>query len=502
MRHASAPPADSVVASSLAQGRLGIPSVLFFVMSAAAPLTVAAGGITAGYAITRQTGMPVAYLAIAAMIALFAVGYVQMSKHVVNAGAFYTYITRGLGRPAGAGGAFIALLAYNAMQIGLYGGFGVVLSQFLKSHLGWDVHWFAAALVGWALVAILGVLRVDLNGRVLAILLLAECAVAAVFAFVMVGHPADGQLTFSTLAPSHLWESGAGAALVTAIAGFVGIEATVVFSEETKDPKRTVARATYLAVGIIGLLYAGAAWAMSVATGPDQIVSRATEDGPQLLFNLVAPYVGTMVVFLGELLFITSLFAALLSFHNAVARYAFALGRERVLPASFGRTGRRTSAPVVGSVSQSILAVLVLAGYAISGVDAYIYLFFWITVVGGFGVLLLMVLTSIAVVAYFARRRHRENPFQVTFAPTLAAILLGGVLVLTVAQFDVLLGVDPSSPWRWVFPAAFLVAGVAGICWALVLRSRRPAVYRSIGYGVEADLQAPEARTSIAAGQA
>ncbi|GAA3750513.1 APC family permease [Micromonospora maritima] len=490
------------MASSLARNRLGIPAVLFFVLSAAAPLTVTAGGVTAGYAITGRTGMPVAYLAVAAMIALFAVGYVSMSRHVVNAGAFYTYITRGLGRPAGAGGAFVALLAYNAMQVGLYGGFGVVLSQFLASHAGWDVHWLASALIGWVLVAALGVLRVDLNGRVLAFLLITECAVAAVFSAVMVGHPAGGELTFSTLAPSHLWESGAGAALVTAITGFVGIEATVVFSEETKDPRRTVARATYLAVGIIGLLYAGAAWAMSVATGPDRIVARATEDGTQLLFNLVGPYVGQTVVTLGELLFITSLFAALLSFHNAVARYGFALGRERVLPAALGRTGRQTGAPIVGSLSQTALALVVLIAYAVAGADPYVHLFFWVTVTGGLGVLILMVLTSVAVVAYFASRSRGESRFQVAVAPAVAAILLGAVLVLTVSQFDVLLGVDPSSPWRWVFPATYLAAAVIGVAWALVLRQRRPDVYRGIGYGVDAGTEAARQQPAVAGSRA
>ena len=40
--------------------------------------------------------------------------------------------------------------------------------------------------------------------------------------------------------------------LVLAIAGFVGFEATVVLSEEAKDPKRTIARATHWAVIIAG----------------------------------------------------------------------------------------------------------------------------------------------------------------------------------------------------------------------------------------------------------
>ncbi|HET6549354.1 MAG TPA: hypothetical protein VFG79_12895 [Solirubrobacter sp.] len=44
-----------------------------------------------------------------------------MSHHVADAGAFYTYVTRGLGRVAGVVTAFGALVSYNAMQVGIYG---------------------------------------------------------------------------------------------------------------------------------------------------------------------------------------------------------------------------------------------------------------------------------------------------------------------------------------------------------------------------------------------
>jgi Amino acid permease. len=52
-------------------------------------------------------------------LALFSVGYVAMSKHIVNAGAMYAFVTRGLGRHAGVAAALIALVAYNALQLGL-----------------------------------------------------------------------------------------------------------------------------------------------------------------------------------------------------------------------------------------------------------------------------------------------------------------------------------------------------------------------------------------------
>ncbi|MEV4824548.1 APC family permease [Micromonospora sp. NPDC049274] len=484
------------VTAVLARGRLGIPSVVFFVIAAAAPLTVIAGGATTGYAVTGVTGIPVSYLVVAAVLALFAVGYVAMSRRIVNAGAFYTYVTRGLGRPAGVAAAMVALLAYNAMQIGLYGGFGAVLAQFLKSQYGWDTTWWACALIAWAVVAVLGLMRIDLNGKVLAVMLVAECAVALVFDAVMVSHPASGTVTFDTLAPSHVFAAGIGAALVTAITGFVGFEGTVVFSEETKDPRRTVPRATYIAVAITGLLYGLSAWAMSVATGPDRIVEAARADGTDLIFSLVSPHLGASVVTIGRILFITSLFAALPSFHHTVARYLFALGRERVLPAALGRTSRRTGAPKGGSILQSITALAVLIGYAVAGADPVVHLFFWVTVTGGLGVLVLMTVTSAAVVGFFARTGHTEGPWRAAVAPLIAMLALSSILAITVREFDTLLGVSPHSPLRWLFPAVYGGAALAGAAWALILRATKPAIYRTIGLGAEsatASLRSPDA---------
>lgn len=72
------------VSTALAADRLGVPAVVFFVMSAATPLTVVAGVITLAYAITGLLGLPLAFLLIGALLALFGVGYVAMSRHVAN----------------------------------------------------------------------------------------------------------------------------------------------------------------------------------------------------------------------------------------------------------------------------------------------------------------------------------------------------------------------------------------------------------------------------------
>ncbi|MET7808547.1 APC family permease [Micromonospora chersina] len=484
------------VSAVLARGRLGIPAVVFFVVAAAAPLTAVAGGATTGYAVTGVLGIPLAYLVVAAVLALFAVGYVAMSRRIVNAGAFYTYVTRGLGRPAGVAAAIVALLAYNSMQIGLYGVFGAVLSRFLNDRFGMDTSWWLCAVIACAVIAVLGLLRIDLNGKVLAVLLIAECVIALVYDAVMVARPVnDLGVSFDTLAPDNLIGPGIGAALVTGIAGFVGFEGTTVFAEETKDPKRTVPRATYIAVAVTGLLYGLSAWAMSVATGPDQIVAAAQTEGTDLIFNLVAPHLTSSLVTLGRWLFITSLFAALLSFHHTVARYAFALGRERVLPSVLGRTSRRTGAPKAGSILQTALALVVLTGYVLADADPIVHLFFWLTSLGALGVLILMTATSVAVVSYFTRIAHRDGMWRTALAPFLSALALGAILAVTVEQFDTLLGVDPTSPLRWLFPASYALAAATGLAWAFTLRAARPDVYQTIGLGADsatAPLRTPD----------
>jgi amino acid transporter len=492
----------SKVTAVLAQGRLGVWPVVCLVLAAAAPLTVVFGGATTGFAVTGITGIPVSYLAIGVILAVFAAGYVAMSRKIVNAGAFYTYVSHGLGRPSGVGASFVAVLAYNAMQIGLYGGLGPVLGLFLHSRFDVSAPWYVWAFAGWAIVAVLGVLRIDINGRVLAVLLVAEIITAVIFSVVAVAHPAGAHVSFDTLSPRHLVGAGIGAALAIAITGFVGFENTAVFSEESKNPRRTIAIATFIAVAIIAVLYGFGAWSMTVGTGPDHIVQRSTQEGTELFFNLAAPYVGQLLVDLGHVLFVTSLFAALLSFHNTAARYHFALGREGVLPRFLGRTSARTRAPWTGSLVQTILAAIVLGVYAAQGWDPITRLFFWITVLGGLGVLILMAGTSIAVIGYFAHRANRDGVswWSALIAPVLAAIALTGVLGVTLRQFATLLGVAPTDPLRWQFPGLYLVAAVIGVVWALFLRVKKPQVWAGIGRGANSVLTEPARRETAAAG--
>ena len=458
--------------------------MVFFGVAGAAPLTVIIGSISAIYAIIGNTALPVVYLVVAAILSIFTVGFVAMSRHIVNSGAFYSYISHGLGRVIGVGAAFVALPAYSLMQIGLFGLFGSATSSIL-AEFGFKVSWYACALAAWLLVSVLGLLWVDLSGKVLAILLVAEISLVLLYDLVMIFNPHNGHVSVSTLSLRPLFTPEVGSMLVLAVAGFVGFEATVVLSEEAKDPKKTIARATHIAVIIAGLLCGVSAWAMSVNTGPGNIAAVAKAHTTDLVFFLVSKHLPVILVDVGYVLFVTSVFAALLAFHAAVARYQFALGREGVLPSAWGRTHPRTGAPLVGSITQSLLAVIVLSAYAYTGAEPLRYIFAWLTTIGGLGVLILMWAASAAVIAFFIRNPRRESVWRAQIAPFLAFMLLSVVLAATVIGFGSLLQVPGNSPFQWLIPVLYVATAVVGFVWAIGMRATRPEAYLAIGRGAD-----------------
>jgi amino acid transporter len=476
----------------VAERRLGTWQIFIIAVSAMTPLTVVAGALPLGYGQVEEKGIPVAYILVAAVLGVFAVGLAAMSRHVPNSGAFYAYAASGISRPAGVGTAFVALLAYNAMQIGLYGAFGVAAHNAMAI-FGIQVSWVIWALLGWALIAVLGRLNIDLNARILTVLVCAEVLIVLVFDFAMVTHPAGGSVSFETLNPGLIASAGGVALLVAAVAGMVGFEAPLVYAAEARDPRRTVARAIALTLLVAAVLYGGTAWVMSVVAGPDQIVAIAGDHLDDLFFFLPDPYLPTVIIDLGRIFFATSLFAAMLAFHHTVARYALTVAREGVLRPSLAQT--RDGVPVTASFAQSSVALAVLLLFGLFGWNPTTDLFFFGTVSGGLGVLVLMVIASVAVIRYFRRDGHGESRWRRAIAPWISAVFLIVILLLTVVSFGILLDSDNLLK-VWSPPLAFLVLFLAGVRWGRKLRLQRPEVYAVIGTGHAPDPAPPAPATA------
>ncbi|NEE53824.1 amino acid transporter, partial [Streptomyces sp. SID8455] len=160
-------------APTLRKGTLGTADIAFFVISAAAPLTVMAG-VAPIALLLGGIGAPVGYLVAGITLAIFAVGFTTMSRHVRSAGAFYAYITRGLGKPVGIAAALIAMLGYNGMEIGVYGLLGSATADTAHALWGVDVPWLPVSLLGLLLIWYGGFRSIDFGAKLLGVLLLAE----------------------------------------------------------------------------------------------------------------------------------------------------------------------------------------------------------------------------------------------------------------------------------------------------------------------------------------
>ena len=132
---------------SLSTGR-----VVFIVIAAAAPMAAMVGNVPIGLMYGNGAALPVAFVIALAVLLCFSVGYAQMSRKVVNSGAFYTYVARALGKPLGVGAAYVALTAYTAMAIGLAGGFGYFMEQLVIGAGGPSIPWYVFTGIGIAIV--------------------------------------------------------------------------------------------------------------------------------------------------------------------------------------------------------------------------------------------------------------------------------------------------------------------------------------------------------------
>jgi amino acid transporter len=446
-------------------GRLGTGGIVFMVIAAAAPLTVLAGNVPLAVGIGPGVGAPVGFLIASVVLLLFAVGFVTMTPHVKEAGAFFAYVTLGLGKRAGMGIALVALVAYTAIQVGVYGFLGWAANDLVTFYGGPQLPWWLYSLLTITIVAALGYRHIELSATVLGIALVLEITVVVVMdAAIFLSGGAEG-ISLTSFTPDALLSGPLGVAVLFALTGFIGFEATAVFRDEARDPERTIPRATYLAVLIIGIFYTVSSWAMILGDGPSKAVAvaeRTLAGEGNMLLDTAQLYIGGTLRDIMQVLLITSLFACVLSFHNVIARYQFVLARKGLLPERLGRVHPKQHSPAVSSIAQSITALVLVTVFATVGLDPLVGVFGSMAGVATVGMVILMLTTSIAVVVFFARYRDRARGrlWTTRIIPVVAVLSLTASMWLVLSNFTLVTGSSVAvSVFLGLVPVAALVAG-------------------------------------------
>ncbi|MFF7249689.1 APC family permease [Embleya sp. NPDC008237] len=483
---------------------LTTPKIVFIIIAAAAPLAAMVFTVPLSFAIGTGPGVPAMFVFAGVTLLCFSVGYAAIARRISNMGGFYAHIAHGLGRPIAAGAGLLAVLAYNAATVGVLGAFAYFTQDVAAGH-GLDLPWEVWAFVGLLVVGALGYREAELSARLLSACMICEIAMLFALDIAILSRHGTASLPLTSFAPEHVVAPGLGVSVMFGFASFLGFESAALYAEEAKAPRRSVPRATVIAVVVVASFYALTSWVAVGAVGPGRVRTEAEQHLGDLFFRLGDSYLGHPATVTMQVLLCTSLFAAWLALHNAANRYMYALSRDGLLPARLCAAHGRHGSVHRASLVQSGFSVVVVVAFAAAGLDPYVNMSTSMLGLGTLGIILLQALASVAVVGYF--RRRREGRWQTLVAPVLGAVGLTAAAVLVVSNFDVLTGTTNPvvTALPWLLPAVT----VAGIGFAYRLRVARPERYARLGgmpapagptLDPTAAAPAPDARPTDAAG--
>ncbi|MFF7984164.1 APC family permease [Streptomyces sp. NPDC007901] len=464
--------------STRLSGNLGTTSLVLSVLAFSAPIVTVSGYIAFAIGFVGDSA-PLAWVVATVSLFIFAVGYTTMTRHIHRPGAFYAYISLGLGRVLGVGGAYLAAVSYMLITVGIYTFSGVMVSAAIDHLGGPSVPWWACTAGCWVLISILGHFKIELSAKVLGTVMVFEVVLVSVFNLFVLAKGGESGLSVEPLNPGDFFNGGTGLALLFAFGNFIGFEATALYRDEVRRPSKTIPRATYLAVFLIGGFYALSAYSLIIAYGSGA-AGRAVSDPTTMFDHAMSVYVSSNLATVTLLLVSTSALASVLSTHNVVARYLQNLGADHALPTWLAAVHPQHKSPYRASLANSIIVglLIILAALFVSDENKVIGAG---SGIGTAGVLVLMALVSLAVWRYFAAtgRPAGETAWRVTVAPIIAFVLLAAVVIFAVIRFDLLVGGAPGQNlWMLLVLIAFLAAG-SGV--AYYMKRNRPDLYAMLG---------------------
>ena len=524
----------------LARNALGLPQILFCIVTGSAPLAAMLfndplGGLGIGI------GVPAAFWLATIAYTLFSVGYIEMARRKTTAGGMYSYMSYGFGNIIGMGTAVGITAAYMLFTVGVNG----VTSYFAQTSIldltgGFNLDWRVYAFIFILLMFLITYFHVESVAKFLGICLLGELIILMIFSFAVVvqGGGPDG-IVWQALNPASIFSGGegvegaarvfgaaaAGIGFFAAFWSWVGFEMAPNYAEEARNPKKMMAYAIYISAIGLGVFYVFWSWMLISAYGTTNdawvfAVAAQYAGGPELVgdvfgtpvpagtlpegnyasvfYPVAQEFAGVGVRNLFQVLIITGSFACSLAFWQTANRYLFAMGREGLLPRAFGRTHSKHKSPFVAAFAVGIFCAIVTGLFAAGwvgggqreslGVDAsspitaLFQIGTWLPFQGNMLLLPIMAFVSLAVIVYFARdARDGFHWFKTLVAPIAGAGSIAFAVYLMVKNRVGITGTGEYSGWVKAVPYYSLGIFLGGCALAIIYRMWSKRRYDAIG---------------------
>ena len=508
-------PGDHQISSAdsarLKAGAVGLVGVLLMAVANAAPITAMSFNVPIAIGYGNGISASAGFLFATIVLTIFAVGFVSMARYITTAGAFYGFISQGLGQLWGMASGLIAAVAYIIFEASLIGGFSYFASEYVLKPAGINVNWMIIAAIGIIIIAVLTYYSVTLAAGVLGVTLVLEVLLLGALGLSVLfkGGP-DGYMFGEIVPPQNAFTSlpedafGTGVAAGVAAIGiffafwsWVGFETTAVYGEESKNPKRNVPIATMIAVIGLGLFYTFMSWMVVVGNGAAKSVEVSAGAAPvDLWLGLVDANLGGFMVLFYKILLVVGSFACAMAFHNAASRYIFAMGRESAsgfLRRSIGSVNAKHGSPATASFVQSaitlVLCILFLLftnvyieGEAVPELVPYVNVYGLLALIGTAMILIVQTITSFAVISFFwVKKVHKGNVIATLICPILGALGMLYALWLLWSNRNFAAGLAADSLVFTLMPLYVIGLLIIGFGYAAWVRAKRPDLYAEIG---------------------
>ncbi len=487
------------VAGALASDAVGLPSVLFMIVTGAAPITAMLFNVPVAIS-GAGSATPAAFLVATIALTIFSVGYVAMARKVSAAGGFYSFISHGLGPTLASGAGILIWMCYIAFSASVLGVCGYFAHSTLHDFFSINVNAWIIELVALALMSILSWFHIELTAKVLGVCLTAEVLVLVILCFSILfsshshfsAAPLNPGAIFNNHAAVKVFGAGAaGVALFGAFWSWTGFEMAPNYAEESRHPKKLMGPATYCSVIGLGILFTGVAYMFVSGYGPvgaaQAVSAQFAGKTESAFYPLTGRYFGVSLTDAFKVLIVTSSFACATAFYNTSARYTFSMARERLMPPYFARTHDEHGTPHRASMLVTILVLVWVVAFTAadsSNSAALLKLGTYVPLFGVLGLLVVQALCSLAIIRYFRTDAREDFHWFRTFvAPLIGMVAMIGASYLVIANRADLSGAG-STPFikyiPWEVLATFLVGIGIGLYYRVADRQRYDNIGRHV----------------------
>src|ERR1700722_539339 len=460
----------------LARGSLRLWGAIAISVSVIAPGMAMLLNVT-GVAAVSGGATPLAFLlgGIACLALAFVV--IGFTRRMSAAGYAYTYTSRSLGKDAGFMAGWLYFFGFICFVPMTMSGVGFLAADLLHVN---PKLWILFFFIGMALFLVLSTIKIRFTTRVQIAVGIVTVAIILIVDLVTTAKGGSHGQALSAFSFSHSLKggfSGVFYGIILGVTSYIGFETAADFGEETANPRRNIPVAIIVATVFAVVLYLWTTYSIDIGYG----VSNGAKFGadPVALKTTATTFVGSWLGTLVEIGGMCAAFIVCVACATAAARTLFAMGREGVLPAAFGRTHPRFKTPVNATLAVTAVSIVMalLVGYPFSdgafGNPLSNY-YFWATT-GTLLIIVVYIMLCIGGIVFFWRTRDTRNwnPLVHVAIPVIGAIVFGAALYGSI---------HPTPPgilkWTPYVALVWLVVGAGVLLW---LRSQRPDSVAQIG---------------------